>query len=490
MHSHGFTFLWQNIPNHPNLKNKLFQSLGNHELDNGVSGLTPFIENVTCPVLAANLILDHEPILGAEKNLMNSVIFDINGTKIGIIGYLTPDTKVLAIKNNVEYIEETIAIREEAKKLKREGVNILIALGHSGFTKDLEIAREVEDIDLVIGGHTNTFLWNGVIPDTENPEGPYPMIVDQKSGKQVPAMQAYAYTKYLGKIHLVFNSNGDLISFDGNPILLDNSIPQDPDVLAIVDSYRGEVMKISETVVGITSVVLDARTCRLEECNIGNLIADAMVHKYASEYKGIGWTDAPTAIIQGGGIRASIAHIDNPTNITKGELLTVMPFDGNMVKVSVKGWDVWKMFEHSVAKYNTKRAPGQFLQISGFKVEYDFNNKPFSRVKKVSVICGQCEVPIYSSLNKSEDYKILMPSFLSMGGDGFSMLEGLPAQSLKYDELEATVEYIQSRSPIHEGIEDRITIYNLEKLKVNAAERVKLCLVTFLISFIVTTNTL
>lgn len=61
----------------------------------------------------------------------------------------------------VEIVDEIRGIREEALKLKNRGVDILIAVGHAGYLKDLEIAREVDIIDLVVGGHTNTFLWNG-----------------------------------------------------------------------------------------------------------------------------------------------------------------------------------------------------------------------------------------------------------------------------------------------------------------------------------------
>ncbi|XP_026495888.2 uncharacterized protein LOC113400519 [Vanessa tameamea] len=397
-------------------------SLGNHEFDNGVSGLTPFIRNLTCPVLAANLILTKEPNLELEHNLMKSVVFTINGTKVGVIGYLTPETKVLAVKNNVEYIEEIIAIREEVKKLKNEGIEILIALGHSGFLKDLEIAKKVEDIDLVIGGHTNTFLWNGTTPDSETIQGPYPTLVKQESGRIVAVVQAYAYTKYLGKLHLLFNSNGEIVKFDGNPILLDNSVPQDPTVLDIVNRYRENIIEISDVLIGISLVTLDGLSCRLQECNLGNLMADAIVDKYASEYKGDGWTDAPIAIVQGGGIRASVSHEEKLINITKGDLFTVMPFDGNIVKVTLNGSNIIKMLEYSVAKYNKIRAPGQFLQISGLKVEYDFKRPPGKRVVNVEVICGKCKIPTYASVNTSETYNILMNDFLSMGGDGFSSL--------------------------------------------------------------------
>ncbi|KAM3965771.1 protein 5NUC-like isoform 1-T1 [Aphomia sociella] len=439
-------------------------SLGNHELDNGVSGLTPFIENVTCPVLAANLNLTLVPELETEQNLRNSVLFDINGTKIAIIGYLTPDTKVLAVRNDVEYIEEVIAIKKEVAILKQQGIKIFIALGHSGFTKDLEIAEKVEDIDLVIGGHTNTFLWNGTTPDIENPEGPYPTLVKQRSGRLVPAVQAYAYTKYLGKLHLTFNSEGELVEFDGNPILLNNNIPQDPDVLTIVNKYRGDVLKVTEVIVGNTLVELDGHSCRLNECNMGNLIADAMIYKYASKYTKDGWTDAPVAIIQGGGIRTSIAHLSMPANVTKGDLLTVMPFDGMMVKVTIEGSDILKMLEHAVAEYRQKRALGQFLQLSGIRVEYDFSKRSGRRVINVLIRCGICKIPIYEPLNVTKTYKILMTSFLAMGGDGFSVFDGLPYEPLNYNELDATVTYFQMTSPVYTGVENRIIIHNMESL--------------------------
>ncbi|XP_069361107.1 uncharacterized protein [Maniola hyperantus] len=435
-------------------------SLGNHEFDNGVSGLTPFIRNLSCPTLAANLILTSEPTLEAEKKIMKSVVFNINGIKIGIIGYLTPETKTLAIRNNVEYIEEIIAIREELNRLKNEGIQIFVALGHSGFDKDLEIAEKVDDIDLVIGGHTNTFLWNGKTIDSEIPQGPYPTLVKQKSGRQVPVVQAYAYTKYLGKLHLIFDFRGEIISFDGNPILLNNSVPQDPSVLSIVHRYRENIEQISESVIGSSSVLLDGLTCRLQECNLGNLIADAMVDKHASEYTGEGWTDAPIAVMQGGGIRASISHVDQLFNVTKGDLYTVMPFAGNLVKIAMNGSNILKMLEHSVANYNIIRAPGQFLQVSGLKVEYDFIKPPGARVVKVLARCGKCKIPVYEILNKTAEYNILSNGFLANGGDGF--------QSLGNHEFDQGVSGL---SPFIENLTCPVLAANLILTKVPELER-------------------
>ena len=57
------------------------------------------------------------------------------------------------------------SVREEAQRLQAEGVDILIALGHSGYELDQQLAEEVEEIDVVVGGHSHTFLWTGKLAE-------------------------------------------------------------------------------------------------------------------------------------------------------------------------------------------------------------------------------------------------------------------------------------------------------------------------------------
>jgi len=69
-------------------------------------------------------------------------------------------------------------------------------------------------------------LISGDPPDTDIPEGPYPTWVTSPSGKKIPILHSSAFTKYLGKVYLRFSKNGDLEEIEGNPILLDSSIPK------------------------------------------------------------------------------------------------------------------------------------------------------------------------------------------------------------------------------------------------------------------------
>lgn len=81
-------------------------------------------------------------------------------------------------------------------------MNIIIALGHSGYWKDQEIARDCPLVDVVVGAHTHSFLYTGTPAEPDPVLGPYPTVVVQKSGKKVPVVQAYAWSKYMGKLQL------------------------------------------------------------------------------------------------------------------------------------------------------------------------------------------------------------------------------------------------------------------------------------------------
>lgn len=87
------------------------QSLGNHEFDENVEGLVPFLNKVNFPVLASNLDFRKEPKLADANNFYNSTILTVRGAKVGVIGYLTPETKVLTVPNGVEFLDEIVSIK-------------------------------------------------------------------------------------------------------------------------------------------------------------------------------------------------------------------------------------------------------------------------------------------------------------------------------------------------------------------------------------------
>ncbi|KAH8316328.1 hypothetical protein KR067_005183 [Drosophila pandora] len=436
-------------------------SLGNHEFDERVEGLIPFLNEVNFPVLACNLDLSKVPELKATKHLAHSAILEANGTKIGVIGYLTPDTKKLTLHMDVDFNEEVESINIEAKKLKAQGIKIIIALGHSGYAKDQEIAEKCPDVDIVIGGHTNTFLFSGPQPDVDHIDGPYPTIIKQKSGKEVPVVQAYAYTKYLGKLHVQFDAEGNLIEWDGSPILLNASVAQEKDLLELLEFYRPNVTALEKDIRGYTKVSLEGRKqiCRAMECNLGNLVADAMVfNRMVEDQGGDFWTDAAIAFMQGGGCIRSSIEKRSDGSITDNDILSVLPWGNKLFMTPMTGKSIRRALEHG-ASLMGKDSDGGFLQVSGIHVVIDARKPEGQRVVSVQVRCAACSIPSYSDLNDTASYNVIVGEFLLDGGDGHIIKDGVhQAVRLPRNDKEAVSFYLQEQKYVYPEVEGRIVV--------------------------------
>lgn len=136
---------------------------------------------------------------------------------------------------------------------------------------------------------------------------------------------------------------------------------------------RRNIDNISGTIVGKTRVLLegDSKVCRQKECNLGNLITDAMIDYNTGEYADQNsWTDAAIALHNSGSIRTSITRA-NDDKVTMGDILTVLPFQNTIVKASLTGEMLLSVLEWSVynlEKNNSINLVGAFLQISGLQV--------------------------------------------------------------------------------------------------------------------------
>uniref|UniRef100_A0A8C1CAJ5 5'-nucleotidase n=1 Tax=Cyprinus carpio carpio TaxID=630221 RepID=A0A8C1CAJ5_CYPCA len=434
-------------------------AIGNHEFDNGVDGLLkPFLQEVNCTVLSANIKADQTIAPRISGYYLPYKIFTVNSEKVGVVGYTSVETPALSLPGpHLQFEDEVAALQSQVDKLITLGVNKIIALGHSGFKVDQNIAKKVRGVDVVIGGHTNTFLYTGTPPSTEVPAGPYPFMVQSDDGRQVPVVQAYAFGKYLGYLKVTFDSNGNVVKSSGNPILLDNSTAPDPVIQAEVDAWRKNLANYSAQHVGQTLVYLNGtfEECRFRECNLGNLICDAMVHnniKYADE---IQWNHVSSCILNGGAIRSPIDERNRNGSITMEDLIAVLPFGGTFDLVQINGSTLREIFEHSVRRYGG--STGEFLQVSGILVVYDLSKSPGNRVKSVNMLCTECRVPRYEPLNPKKVYKVVLPSYLVDGGDGYSMIK---EQKLKHDsgdlDIAVVASYISERKRVHPAVEGRI----------------------------------
>ncbi|XP_070274250.1 5'-nucleotidase isoform X1 [Myotis yumanensis] len=434
-------------------------ALGNHEFDNGAEGLIdPLLREATFPILSAN-IKAKGPLASQIANLFWPYkILSVGNESVGIVGYTTRETPVLSKPGpNLVFEDEIPALQLQVDKLTTLNVNKIIALGHSGFEMDKLIAQKVRGVDVVVGGHTNTFLYTGTPPSKEVPAGNYPFIVTSDDGRKVPVVQAYAFGKYLGYLKVEFDAKGNVITSHGNPILLNSSIPEDPTIKADINRWRIKLDNYSSQELGKTIVYLNgsSQSCRFQECNMGNLICDAMINNNLRHLDEMSWNHVSMCILNGGGIRSPIDERNNGT-ITWENLAAVLPFGGTFDLVQVKGSTLKKAFEHSVHRYG--QSTGEFLQVGGIHVVYDLSRKPGDRVVKLDVLCTRCRVPHYEPLRTDEVYKVVLPSFLANGGDGFQMLrEEVLEHNSGDQDINVVSQYISKMKVIYPAVEGRIT---------------------------------
>ncbi|MEM6307951.1 MAG: bifunctional metallophosphatase/5'-nucleotidase, partial [Pseudomonadota bacterium] len=311
-------------------------AVGNHEFDDGPAALRAFTDAVDFPVISGNLDLSAEPLLSGHVD--NHTVLEVRGQKIGIISALATDTvDTSSPGDNVVFQDEIESLRADVAALKADGVDIIIALTHVGLAKDLDIAASVDGVDAVIGGHSHSYL------SSRDPKrkGAYPTYVSQQDGTLVPVTQAYAYSKYVGHLTLTFDAAGDLLSAGGDTIVLDASVAPDAAIAARVQELAGPIEDLKAKVVAQTAAAIDGarENCRTGECQMGNLVADAMLDRV----KGQG---VHIAIQNGGGLRASIDAGD----VTMGEVLTVLPFQNTLATFDISGQGIIEALENGVSQ--------------------------------------------------------------------------------------------------------------------------------------------
>ncbi|WP_462408486.1 bifunctional metallophosphatase/5'-nucleotidase [Neobacillus sp. Marseille-QA0830] len=395
-------------------------TFGNHEFDEGTSTLSNFVKEADFPLVSANVNFSKDVNLTnrfhettakhpEDGNIYNGIIKVVNGEKIGIFGLTTAETKDISSPGPDVVFENYI---EEAKQavddFKKQGVNKVIALSHLGFDdgggdNDLTLAKEVEGIDVIVGGHSHTKL-----------DAPF---IDKTGEEPTVIVQANEYSKYLGTVDLKFNKQGKVTEADGKLIDLDQKnaegayvIPDNPQAAQILETkYKPAIVAKQQTVIGKTTVDLIGGNppARTGETNLGNLITDGMLAKAK--------TINPETVIafqNGGGIRTTVPAGD----ITLAKVLEIMPFGNALAIMKLTGAEIKQALEFSVK--DAPKAFGGFLQVSGLKFTYDSNKPVGERVQSIEVKENGFN---YTAIDPKKTYVVANNIFTAKGGDGFDV---------------------------------------------------------------------
>jgi 5'-nucleotidase / UDP-sugar diphosphatase len=431
-------------------------TLGNHEFDGNKDKpeiLENFVEGVQFPVVTANVTFpEGSPLATGVKPY---VILDVNGEQIGIIGLVTPETEILStpgadIVFNHDLAGVTNGIVDE---LTGQGVNKIILLTHIGINAAMELAPQIHGVDVFVDGHSHTLLGNAYTAAADK----YPILVEDAEGNTIQYVQAGEKSLYLGRLDVTFDAEGVVTAAAGDTIALSRYITPDEDMAALVAELEEPVTVLQEQPINATADVFlqgDRTVCRIEECNLGNVIADGMRAE----------TGAQIAIMNGGGIRASIEAGD----ITLGEVMTVQPFGNTIATFEAKGVDIVAALENGVSQIKVEgglvvRAggAGRFPQVSGLHFSFDPNLEPGNRVQSVEVLGAD---GTYSEIDLEATYTVVTNNFVRQGGDGYSMFNENAVNPYDFGRVdyESLADYLTDNSPIATETEGRITIVNAE----------------------------
>ncbi len=401
--------------------------VGNHEFDFGQEILKKRISGASFPVLGAN-------IEGIES-LKPYIIKNISGINVGIIGVITEDTPESTHPRNVTGLGFKPATETISRYLNeiRAKVDIVIVLSHLGYYSDRKIVKQINGIDLIVGGHSHTKVTNPVkINNT--------LIV-----------QAWEYAKALGVVDITFE-DGKIINSIGyleeiKPI----SGQENKEVQDIVEKYKRRVDEILDRTIGIALTDLDGENVRKDETNLGNFIADII-----KETSG-----ADVALLNAGTIR---------TGIKKGEIkvkhvYSVLPFDNYIVAIKLTGRQIREALEHGISA--VEKNEGRFPQISGMSFKYNPEANFGEKVTFIN-ISG-------NPIDMDKEYSVATNDFLVAGGDGYKVFGkvlksskdlsitggAIKSEKLIYNEpgkwlRDIVVEYIMKKGEIQPMKEGRI----------------------------------
>ena len=409
-------------------------TVGNHEFDDGPEVLRGFMDAVEFPVLMSNADVRQEPALADV--LKKSTVIERGGEKIGLIGLTPEDTHELASPGkNITFSDPVAAVQAEVDLLTGEGVNKIIVLSHSGYGVDKDIAAQTTGIDVIVGGHTNTYLSNV----SDRASGPYPTMVNG-----VAIVQAYAYGKFLGELNVTFDDAGNLIEASGEPLIMDGNVVEDEATVARIAELAQPLDEIRNKVVAEAAAAVegDRKICRVQECQMGNLVADAMLARVKDQ-------GVQIAIANSGGIRASL----EPGAVTMGEVLTILPFQNTLSTFEISGQDLVSALENGVSQ--VEEIKGRFPQVAGLKFTWDPAVAPNEgRIQEVLVDMGDGFTPV----DPEKTYLVVTNNYVRNGGDGYKVFAGDDKNAYDYgpDLADVLAEYLAAQGPYTPYTDGRI----------------------------------
>ncbi|KAG0238225.1 hypothetical protein BGW42_006505 [Actinomortierella wolfii] len=453
-------------------------TIGNHEWDDGPDNLARYWPKLKMPVVCANIDFSKNPELG--KLVKPYHIFE--DLKLGVIGYITNTTGDISNAGpTVSFTDPIPVVQKYIDELQAMGIQRILAVSHNGYGPDIELAANTRGLDLIVGGHSHSYLG-----DPSNPlsEGPYPTVVKNLDGENTLIVQAYCWGRYIGHLDVVFNPEGKIVSWSGQPILVTYDTPPNQELQNRVNGWRQEFEEWGKTVLGVATDDFDVEGCRAGECTMGNLVTDAMLTHAQEKLQSLSIANddmtfedmdameegdddddlehvddhkprVDAAFINTGGIRAAIPA----GNVTIEEILTTSPFGNALVAASFKGKELLDMLDAVLSGRHAKtgKQVTSSIQISGLRYVYNSSlaveQAPRGRLVTAHIKGRNGK---WRVISKDKKYWVVTLDFVLKGGDNLLESKDRPSSIVLGKLDEVLMEYIRKRGTISPYLDCRI----------------------------------
>ncbi len=388
---------------------------GNHDFNYGQDQMLALSKAAAFELVSANVYKGEV----ADNRLFTPwVIREFGDLKVGIIGLTTPETTTAAhpkYVGDLTFADPVLTAQTCVGELRSQ-VDVLIALTHLGVDADRELAEQVPDLDLIIGGHSHTEL------------------LEAEKVNGVFIAQTGEWSKNVGREQVIVYQ-GRVVDVVSMAIPFSEDVPVSPRTGKLAAEIEKQVEAELSAIIAYAPQALDGEraSVRTKETDLGNLVADVMRQA----------TGADIAVTNGGGIRASIASGD----VSVADIVTVLPFDNTLYTVQLTGAQIKAVLEHSVRLYPEQN--GGFLQVSGLTFKFDPSQAAGERVVEVLVNGEQ--------LDLDATYLVATNDFLASGGDGFDAFkEGTDGIDTGLPLKEVLIEYVKETGQVAGAVEGRI----------------------------------
>lgn len=456
---------------------------GEEDFSLGIQQAATLFSKSKFPVLAANMDVSGEASLNGK--IKPYALVECGGQLIGVIGLASPDIATQYAGENIIFTPPLQAAQKSILELNSQGINKIIVLSQLGYTGDVELARSAAGIDVIIGGHSHTFMGSQDFEQVGlQPDMPYPMEVQGPGGDRVLIVQAWENNQLLGQLKLDFNEKGQITAHQGHPFLFAmNSFELDEpnfgwvhlcpcrsefgelvdtitknncimmywdnaDMSGALQPYVNQLYSEINTVVGTA----DENMLRGLNRGPGPLVADAFLWASRKADEKVQMALCPSS-----DIRSDIYH----GSILADNVYMILPSGQNLAILTVKGDLLKDLLESEIDSLVQNGLQPPFIEIAGVRMTIDPSHKKGERISALQVKNAEDG---YEDIKAKESYTLVTTNNMAYRFTSSQVNKMLWLGPLADRYADWFIDSIKLHSP---GIKDAEALSDYIKVQVN-----------------------